>query len=85
MGDSKNIIILVLVVAVIALAAWAFYFLPQKAEKECTIGCQNKIETEVIPQLSVAAEQECMTQISTCQQAVNQLMQVPECAAALEQ
>ena len=56
--------------------------LPQlKAAAEAE--CKASIESEVIPQLKAAAEAECLTVVGQCQQTLQQLMQVPACAAAL--
>ncbi len=47
--------------------------------------CKASIESEVIPQVKAAAEVECTNLIGQCQQTLQQLMQVPACAAALAQ
>jgi len=85
MGNSKNIIIVILVVILIALAGWTYYTLtvsaPQKAEAEC----KANIDTQVIPQIKAAAQAECAAMIQECQEILQQLMLVPDCASALTQ
>ena len=98
--DIKVIIILVLLVASLGLAYMLFVTFPQQAEVECAAGCEAKIETEVIPQLTSAAEAECAAAIEAqvtsalqsaaqgiqeCQQTLQQLLLVPACAAVLQQ
>ena len=82
MGNSKNIII-VLATALVVLAGWTYYTLtvtvPVKAEAEC----KANIENVVIPQVTAAAEKECMNVIGQYEQKLGQLQQIPECAAAL--
>lgn len=83
MGNSKNIIIVVLVIVLIVLAGWIYYTLtvsvPEKAEAEC----KAKINTEVIPQVQIAAQAECAKMIQGCQETLEQLMLIPECASVL--
>ena len=85
MGNSKNIIIVILVVILIALAGWTYYTLtvsaPQKAEAEC----KANIDTQVIPQIQAAAQVECAAMIQECQDVLQQLMLVPDCVSALTQ
>ena len=85
MDNSKNIIIVVLVVILVALSGWTYYTLtvsgPEKAEAEC----MANINTQVIPQVQAAAQAECEELIQQCQQTLEQLMQIPACASALPQ
>jgi len=85
MGNPKNIIIVILVVILIALAGWTYYTLtvsaPQKAEAEC----KANIDTQVIPQIQAAAQVKCAAMIQGCQETLQQLMLVPDCASALTQ
>ena len=85
MGNSKNIIIIVLVVILIALAGWTYYTLtvsgPEKAETEC----KAQIDSQVIPQVKAAAQVECEKVVQECQDVLNQFMQIPACVSALLQ
>ena len=83
MANSKNIIIIVLVLIIVVLAGWMYYTLTVTAPKKAEAACKASIESEVIPQLKAAAEAECLTVVGQCQQTLQQLMQVPACAAAL--
>lgn len=89
MGNSKNIIIVVLVVILIALAGWTYYTLTVSAPKQAEAACKANIDTQVIPQITAAAEAECVETIQAvvqqCQQTLQQLMQIPACASALPQ
>lgn len=69
MGDKKNIIIVVLVIVIIVMGYMLLVSFPNKAEAEC----RKNIETQV------------MNAVQQCQQTVQQLMQIPECASALAQ
>ena len=89
MGNSKNIIIVVLVVILIALSGWTYYTLTVSAPKKAEAECKANIDTQVIPQLTAAAQAECVETVQTavqqCQQTLQQLMQIPACASALLQ
>jgi len=85
MGNSKNIIIVVLVVILIALAGWTYYTLTVSAPKKAEVGCKANIDTQVIPQVKAAAQAECEKVVQECQDAINQFMQIPACISALVQ
>jgi predicted negative regulator of RcsB-dependent stress response len=85
MGNSKNIIIIVLVVALIALAGWTYYTLTVSVPKKAEAECKANIDTQVIPQVKAAAQAECEKVVQDCQQAVTQFMQIPACVSALSQ
>jgi len=89
MGNSKNIIIVVLVVILIALAGWTYYTLTVSAPEKAEAECKANIDTQVIPQLTAAAQAECVeivqATVQQCQQTLQQLMQIPACASALPQ
>ena len=89
MGNSKNIIIVFLIVILIALAGWTYYTLTVSVPKKAEAECKANIETQVIPQLTAAAQAECAETIQAavqqCQQTLQQLMQIPACASALPQ
>ena len=85
MTNSKNIIIIFLVLIIVILGGWTYYTLTVTAPKKAEAACKANIENEVIPQLTAAAEAECTNVVGQCQQAYQQLMQVPACAAALTQ
>lgn len=93
MGNSKNIIIVVLVVILIALAGWTYYTLTVSAPEKAEAECKANIDTQVIPQLTAAAQAECaktveaqvISAVQQCQQTLQQLMQIPACASALAQ
>lgn len=89
MNNSKNIIIVVLIVVLVAVAGWACYMLKVSGPKAAEAACKAEINTKVIPQLTVAAETECTAKctaaVQQCQQTLLQIMQIPACAAALPQ
>jgi len=85
MANSKNIVIIVLVLIIVILVGWTYYTLTVTAPKKAEAVCKASIESEVIPQVKAAAEVECTNLIGQCQQTLQQLMQVPACAAALAQ
>jgi len=88
----KNIILVVLVIAVLGLAYMLFVDFPKRAEAECRTRaeaeCKAQIENTVIPQAEAAC-MEATTQLvasaQQCGQTLQQLMQVPACAAVLQQ
>jgi len=84
MGNSKNIII-VLIVILIALAGWTYYTLTVSFPKEAEAACLDKINTEVIPQIQAAAQTECAKAIQQYQEVLEGLSQIPACAAAMAQ
>lgn len=77
---AKNIIIIILVIAVIVLGYMLMVSFPEKAEAECTAKC-----TEIVQAQVTSAVQQCMTVAQECEQMLQQLMQVPACAEALSQ
>ncbi len=89
----KNVIIIVLLVVSIGLGYMLMVIFPQRAATECEAECTEKILTQVIPQATAAAEAECakvveaqvLIAVQQCQQALQQIMQIPECASALAQ
>jgi len=93
MTNSKNIVIIALVLIIVILVGWTAYTLIITAPKKAEAACKASIETQVIPQLKAAAEKECaavteaqvMSAVQQCQQTLQQLMQVPACVAALPQ
>ena len=68
MKDIKNIVIAVLVVAVGVLAYMLLVTFPAKAEAKCTVAATAKVQ-EVVQQYEKVLEQ---------------LSQIPACAAALQ-
>ena len=82
MGNSKNIII-VLATASVVLAGWTYYTLTVTVPAKAEVECKAIIEGEVIPQVTAAAEKECMNAIGQYEQMLGQLQQIPECAAVL--
>ena len=89
MGNSKNIIIVILVVILIALAGWTYYTLTVSAPEKAEAECKANIDTQVIPQITAAAQAECAETVQVVveqyQQTLQQLMQIPACASALPQ
>lgn len=86
MGDKKNIIIVVLIIVIIIMGYMLTVSFPNKAEAEC----KANIDTQVIPQITAAAQAECVKTIqaqvaSAVQQCQQTFMQIPACAAALTQ
>lgn len=85
MSNSKNVIIVILVIALIALGVWTWYTLtvtaPQKAEAEC----KANIDNVVIPQVTASVQQEYAAAIGQYQQLLEQLKQIPACAAVIPQ
>jgi len=77
---AKNIIIIILVIAVIVLGYMLMVSFPEKAEAECTAKC-----TEIVQAQVTSAVQQCMAAAQECEQMLQQLMQVPACAEALSQ
>jgi len=77
MTNIKNIIIIILVVIIVILGYMLLVTFPQKAEAECRTEC-TKVATE-----AMSAVQECMIQAQECQQALEYITEIPECAAAL--
>ena len=69
MGNTKNIIIVVLVVIIFVMGYMLMVSFPEKAKAQC--------EEAVTAQVTSAVQQ--------CQQALQQLMQIPACASALPQ
>ncbi len=85
MSNSKNIIIVVLVVALVALAGWTYYTLGVTAPQKAEAACKATIDTTIIPQVTDAVQKECVKVIGQYQQVLAQLKQVPACAAAMPQ
>jgi len=85
MSNSKNIIIIALVIVLIALGGWTYYTLTVSVPEEAETECMAKIDNEVIPQVQAVAEEECAKAIQTCQGALEQIMLIPVCASALTQ
>jgi len=81
MDKVKNIIILVLVLVIAALGYMLMVSFPERAEAEC----KANIDTQVIPQVTAAAQAQCAQGIQQCQQTLQQLMLIPACASALPQ
>ncbi len=81
MEKVKNIIIVVLVLVIVILGYMLMVSFPKKAEAEC----KANIDTQVIPQLTAAAQAQCAQAIQQCQQTLQQLMLIPACASALPQ
>ncbi len=79
MGNSKNIIIVILIVALVALGGWTYYTLTRTAPQKAEAACKATIDSQVLPQ----AQAQCQALISQCQQVLTQLQQVPACAAAM--
>ncbi|MCK5591365.1 MAG: hypothetical protein KAI72_05365 [Candidatus Pacebacteria bacterium] len=82
MTNSKNLVI-ILATALILLAGWTYYTLTVTVPAKAEAGCKATIENEVIPQLTAAAEQECLGAIAQYEQMLSKLQQIPACAAAL--
>ncbi len=89
MDNSKNIIIVALIVILIALAGWTYYTLTVSAPEKAEAECKANIDTQVIPQIKAAAQAECIETVQVtvqqCQQKLQQLIQIPACASALPQ
>ena len=87
MNSSKNIIIVVLIIVLVAVISWACYMLKVSGPKAAEAACKAEINTTVIPQLTAEAEAKCTTTctaaVQQCQQTLLQIMQIPACAAAL--
>lgn len=81
--NSKNIIIVILVLALLGLGGWTFYTLkytaPAKAEAECTKACTAKVTQVVTEKVT-----EVSTEAQKCVAALEQLKTVPECATAMQ-
>jgi hypothetical protein len=77
---AKNIIIVVLVIIIVVLAYMLMVSFPERAEAECTAKCTETVQTQV-----TSAVQECMTIAQDCQQTLEQVIELPECASALGQ
>ena len=69
----KNIIIAILIIAVIVMGYMLMVSFPKKAKAECEANIGAVVEAQVT------------NAVQQCQQALQQLMQVPACAAALPQ
>ena len=69
----KNIIIAILIIAVIVMGYMLMVSFPKKAKAECEANIGAVVEVQVT------------NAVQQCQQALQQLMQVPACAAALPQ
>jgi hypothetical protein len=80
MKNIKNIIIVILVIAVFAMGYMLMVSFPKKAKAECELNIGSVVTTQVTN--AVAQYQEGIQQ---CQQTLQQLMQVPACASALSQ
>lgn len=80
MVNAKNIIIVILVIVIVVLAYMLMVSFPKKAEAECTAKCTETVQAQV-----TSAVQQCMVGAQQCQQTLQQLMQVPACAAVLSQ
>jgi len=74
MRNTKNIIIVVLVVIIFVMGYMLMVSFPKKAKAECTAKCTETVTSAV---------QQCATGALQCQQTLQQIMQVPACAAAL--
>ncbi len=85
MSNSKNIIIVVLAVALVVLAGWTYYTLAVTAPQKAEAACKATIDTTVIPQVTDAAKKDCAKAIGQYQQVLEQLKQIPACAAAMPQ
>lgn len=79
MNNIKTVIIAILLLAVIVLAYMLFVSAPKKAEAACT----KQITEVVIPEATAQAGAQCAAMIQQCQTVVNQLSQIPACAAAM--
>jgi hypothetical protein len=79
MNDNKNIIIAILAVALIALGGWTYYTLTVTVPQTAEAGCRAMIETQVIPEATKKATEECGKVVKQVQET---FMQVPACAAA---
>jgi len=73
---AKNIVILILVIVIAVLAYMLMVSFPKKAEAQCKDAVKIQVTNAV---------QQCMTGAQQCQQTLQQLMQVPACAAVLSQ
>jgi uncharacterized protein (UPF0333 family) len=73
MGNTKNIIIVVLVIIIFVMGYMLMVSFPKKAKAEC----EANIGAVVQAQVTNAVQQ--------CQQTLQQLMQIPACASALSQ
>ena len=77
---AKNIIIVVLVIIIVVLAYMLMVSFPEKAEAECTTKCTETVQAQV-----TSAVQECIVSAQECQQTLEQVIQIPDCASALAQ
>lgn len=77
MANMKNIIVVILVLIILVLGYMLLVSFPQKAEAECRAEC-TKVASE-----AMSAVQECMIQAQECQQLLQDIMEIPECAAVL--
>jgi len=84
---TKNIIIVVLAVIIIILGYMLMVTFPERAEAECTIKCTEIVQAQVTSavQECMSGLEECILGVEECQQTLEQLIQVPECAAAIAQ
>lgn len=76
MGNAKNLIIVILIIAVVVLGYMLMVSFPKKARAECT----DTVKAQV-----TSAVQQCMSGAQQCQQTLQQLIQVPACASAISQ
>ena len=72
----KNIIILVLVIIIVVFGYLLLVNFPKKAEAECKITVEQQVKSAV---------QQYMTETQQYQQALEQVIQIPACASALQQ
>lgn len=85
MGNSKNIVIVVLAVALIVLAGWTYYTLTVTAPQTAEAECEAYVNATVIPQVTSTVQQGYETAIGQYEQLLDQLKQVPACAAVIPQ
>jgi len=69
----KNIIIIILIIVVVILGYMLMVSFPNKAKAECESNLTAAVQTQVA------------SAVQQCQQALQQVMQVPACASALSQ
>ena len=79
--NTKNIVIVILAVALVTVVGWTYYTLTVTAPQKAEAACKANINDVVIPQVTAAAEKQCMAAIEQYQQLLAQLKQVPACAS----
>ena len=73
MKNTKNIIIVVLILAIFVMGYMLMVSFPKKAKAECEAG------------VGVVVEAQVKSAVLQYEQTLQQLMQIPACAAALSQ